>query len=148
MQPIFDFLISMQAIQWLSLGVALLSLELMFPGVFMLWFGLAALVMALVVWPTGISGAIPLVMFLILSVAFSYLGKKWQSKRNNQPQNVNNLKSKFIGREFLLDQPITGGQGRTTIDGTSWVLIGSDAPKGTKLKIVRLNGNSLVVEPA
>ena len=64
MDAIFTFCMNMAAWQWLSMGVAFLSFELMFPGVFMLWFGVSGLLTAGIVYVAGFSGLPAIIIFL------------------------------------------------------------------------------------
>ncbi|MBV8838763.1 MAG: NfeD family protein, partial [Alphaproteobacteria bacterium] len=49
---------------------------------------------------------------------------------------------------FTLEKPIVGGNGTVRIDDTIWRLAGPDAPGGSRVKVVRADAATLVVEPA
>lgn len=68
MEGIITFFMHMTSWQWFSLSIALFSLELMFPGFFIIWFGVSALVTAVIVYFTQITGLAPLVCFAILGI--------------------------------------------------------------------------------
>ena len=54
----------------------------------------------------------------------------------------------LIGRVFTLEKPIVDGVGTVKIDDTVWRVSGSDAPAGSRVKIVHADGASLQVGPA
>ena len=144
MDAMFNFCMNMAAWQWMSLGVAFLAFELMFPGIFMLWFGISGLLTAGLVYLLGISGTLAIVIFLVLGVAVSFFGYKFQNK---EPKFlVNNMKKATINTTITLQEPITNGQARVKIGDGHWTVTGPDLPIGSKVKVVEVSGNSLVVE--
>ena len=46
----------------------------------------------------------------------------------------------------MLDTPIAGGQGRIRVDDSVWRITGPDAPAGASVRVVRVDGATLVVE--
>lgn len=144
MDAIFSFCMNMAAWHWMSVGVAFLCFELMFPGIFMLWFGISGLVTAGLVYLFGFSGAFAIVIFLIIGVAVSMFGHKYQNK---EPKFlVNNVKNMMIGKIITLPDPLQNGQVRVKIGDGHWTLTGPDLPIGAKVKVIEVSGNSLVVE--
>lgn len=143
MDGIYNFFLNMNWWQWLSFGVALLSVELMFPGIFMLWFGIGALITAFVVFLLNLSGSLPVILFLILGLSTSLFGYRYQKKRKIQL--VNNLQSNFVGRTLTLKFAIENGIGREKLDNSYWTLKGPDLPKGEQVTITGVEGNRLIV---
>lgn len=140
---IYTFFLNMGWWQWFSFGVALLAVELMFPGIFMLWFGISALTTALIVFALDISGTFPIIVFLIAGICSSFLGHNYQKKC--KAQLVNNLEKNFVGRTITLQCAIENGIGREKIDNSYWTLKGLDLNKGEKVIITGVEGNSLLV---
>ena len=146
MDDICLFCFNMTTLHWLGLGIALLSIELMFPGLFMLWFGLSALITATLAYFLGITGAITIVIFLADGMALSYFFYK---KQHKEPKFlVNDPKSKMVGTVVILEEAIVNGRGRTKIGDSHWSVSGNDLPAGTKVKITDVSGNTLVVVSA
>ena len=146
MDAMFNFCMNMVAWQWMSLGVAFLAFELMFPGIFMLWFGISGLLTSVLVYLLGFSGAPAIVIFLVLGLVVSFFGYKFQNK---EPKFlVNNMKKAMINKTITLQEPITNGQARVKIGDGHWTVTGPDLPTGSKVKVVEVSGNSLVVELA
>ena len=65
----FDLLASLGAWNWLIGGFVLMALELLAPGMFLFWLGLAALLTGLIDFALQPSWQIQLVLFALLSVA-------------------------------------------------------------------------------
>ena len=66
-------------------------------------------------------------------------------KTGDQPF-LNRRADAFVGREFTLEKPIVGGSGTVKIDDTIWRLSGSDIAAGSRVKVVRADAATLVVE--
>src|SRR5215475_630222 len=93
---------------WFIAGGLLLILEILAPGVFMLWLGLAALVVGsislFVDWPWQAQ----FVAFAALSIAAIPLWRRL-AKRVEGPTDqpfLNRRAEAFVGRIFTLDKPI------------------------------------------
>ena len=76
MDTILAFIMNMSAWHWMSFGVALLSFELMFPGILMGWVSISAFLTAVIVYLTGIVGLPAIVAFLVLGAGVCVLKKK------------------------------------------------------------------------
>ena len=143
MNEICLFCLNMTALQWLGLGVALLAFELMFPGIFMLWFGLGALITASLVYLFNIPNLLAIAIFLLAGVALSYF---FYQKQNKDPKFlVNDSSNKMVGKIIILDESIINGRGRVKIADSHWTVNGPDLLAGTKVKIVEIKGNTLII---
>lgn len=133
---------------WAGLGVLLLILDMLFPGVFLLFLGLASLLTMAVLWliPLSLWGAIvcfSLSTFILL-MCFGRIYKKWIN--HGPPNSINQNSKRYIGHEIILNDPIIHGKGRIVYAGSMWTLHGPDAPKGSTVRIVKRDGNVLEVE--
>jgi membrane protein implicated in regulation of membrane protease activity len=135
---------------WLILGAVFLGLELIAPGAFMLWLGLAALVVGLISFAIDWSWQMQLVAFALLSLALIPVWRRFAPKveRPTESPLLNRRPESYIGRVFTLENPITDGVGRVRIDDTVWRVTGPDSAAGSRVRIVRAEGPSLFVEPA
>ena len=140
---------------WMVLGFALLTLEILTPGVFMLWIGLAALIvgaLSLMFWRAGFwIWQVQILVFLALALVCAFAGKKIMSGRgsaSDQPL-LNRRGDQLIGRTATLTEPITDGRGRIKIGDTTWRVSGPDLPAGTKVRVKAAADLDLelVVEP-
>lgn len=135
---------------WLIVGVVLMGIETFAPGVFMLWLGIAALIVGLLTFTINWSWQTQIIVFAILSIAMVPLWRHF-SKRNEKPTDkpfLNKRAQGLIGRVFTLEKPIVDGTGTVKIDDTIWRVSGADAPAGSRVKIIHADGASLRVGPA
>ncbi|MFD1790709.1 NfeD family protein [Ochrobactrum teleogrylli] len=139
---------------WLVFGLALLILEILAPGIFFIWFGLAALVtggVAFLLSPTTIFGwQAQAVVFLVLAVAFALAGRRFfGSKSENLDEPLLNRRGEqLVGQRTTLTEPINNGRGRIRINDTTWRVKGPDLPAGTEVRVVAFDAVTLEIEVA
>lgn len=126
---------------WMVVGFALLALEIVVPGFFLLWIGLAALAtgaLSLLLWKAGFwVWEVQVLAFLALSLLAAYAGSKIMSGRaahSDQPL-LNRRGDQLIGRTATLSEPIVNGRGRVKIGDTMWRVSGPDLPVGTTVRV-------------
>ncbi|TCN24277.1 NfeD family protein [Sinorhizobium americanum] len=138
---------------WWVLGLVLLTAEVMLPGVFLIWIGLAALftgILSLILWDMTVwIWEVQLVVFSLLSLISVFVGRRFvvSSAASDQPL-LNRRGESLVGRTAVLEQPIAEGRGRVRLDDTTWVVEGPDLPAGTRVRIVASSGRQLTVERA
>ena len=142
-----DLLAKLGTWNWLIVGVVLMGIETFAPGVFMLWLGLAALIVGVLSFSIAWSWHAQILVFAVLSIA---MVPRWRyySGRSPQPTDkpfLNKRAEGLIGRVFTLDKPIVDGVGTVRIDDTVWRVSGPNAPSGSRVKIVSADGASLTV---
>jgi membrane protein implicated in regulation of membrane protease activity len=145
-----EFLVSLGMWHWLIVAAAFFVLELLAPGAFMLWLGLSALLVGLISYFVAWPWQYQLVAFALFSLASIPLWRRVArgvEKAGDQPF-LNRRTDAFVGREFTLEKPIVGGSGTVKIDDTIWRLSGPDVPGGSRVKVVRADAATLVVELA
>jgi len=146
---IVDILRSVGPWSWVILGVVLILAEMLLPGVFLVWLGLAGVVTGVVDLALDLSWQVASLIFGILAIAFVIVGR-FLSQRGQPSEDgagvLNHRAQRLIGRVYVLDTPITRGEGRVRIGDSSWRVIGPDAPAGASVKIVRTEGATLFVE--
>jgi inner membrane protein len=136
---------------WIILGLVLMGLELAAPGAFLLWLGLAAVLTGLIDWAFGLSWQMTALVFAGLSVVAVLIGRAVTRDRDEQGGGrpaLNRRGQSLVGHVFTLDSPIVGGSGRVRVDDSSWRIVGPDAPAGATVRVVRVDGATLVVEAA
>ena len=88
-------------------------------------------------------------MFAALALAAvltgRFLSRRPGESGTDQPW-LNRRGAALVGRTFALDQPITGGEGRVRVDDSVWRVIGPDLPAGSRVRVSRIEGATLVVE--
>ena len=147
----FTWLETLSPWWWVALGVGLGALEMVVFSFTLIWPGIAAIFMALLVWIVpGISGEVQVAIFAILSIVLMFAGRSLVKKfGDGQPKtNLNNRTEQMIGRQAK----VVGydlGEGHVEIDGLRWVAKwpdGQSAEIGQVVKIVAAEGMSVQVE--
>ena len=146
---LWEWFVALGAWNWFVVAVVFLVLEVMMPGVFMLWLGLAAILVGIISLATVLSWQIQLIVFAVLAIAcipaWRYFARKVEGPAE-QPF-LNRRSEGYVGREFTLEKPIVGGVGTIRIDDTLWRVSGPDLPAGSRVKVANADGALLAVEP-
>ncbi|MGY2897321.1 NfeD family protein [Deinococcus sp. UYEF24] len=131
---------------WWVLAAVLLIVEVLLPGVFFVWLGMAAVVMGLLTL-LPISVPVQLVVFAGLSVVSIFLGRRLLARlpRSAESDTLNRGASRLIGRTVVLTEPIVNGQGRARVGDGVWLVHGPDTPAGSTVQIVAAEGAILLV---
>ena len=143
----------LQPWHWAVLGIALLILEILAPGVFFMWMGIAAGLVALLTWlVSDLSWQVQTLAFAGLSIVSVVIGRKWLNPRavDSEEPTLNRRGEQYVGRVFTLEQPIVNGEGKIRVDDTTWKIRGEDCPAGTRVNVYGVDGVVLLVncEPA
>lgn len=137
---------------WMVLGFALLALEILVPGFYLLWIGIAAVLtgaLSLQLWDwASWTWQVQVLVFLLLSLASAFAGKKILGASANPPTDeplLNRRGEQLIGRTATLAEPIAQGVGRVSLGDTIWRVTGPDLPAGTRVRVVAAHGSDLEV---
>ncbi|MDR3467509.1 MAG: NfeD family protein [Xanthobacteraceae bacterium] len=145
-----DLLATLGNWNWLIAGLILVGVEMLAPGVFMLWLGLAALLVGLLSFVVDWSWQLQLLAFAAFALAavplYRRLGRR-QLEDTDQPF-LNRRADALVGQVFTLEQPIVDGAGTVRVGDTVWRVAGPDTPAGNRVRIVTADGAALRVEPA
>jgi inner membrane protein len=138
---------------WWILGLVFLGLEILVPGVFLLWIGLAAIVVGALSFPLWGTAAwswqLQLVIFAVLAVALALVGRRISGSNTESDQPMLNRRVEgLVGRTATLEEPISEGKGRIRLDDTTWIVQGPDMPAGTQVRITTAQAGGLTVERA
>jgi inner membrane protein len=136
---------------WLIFGLILMGLELLAPGVFLFWLGLAAFLVGLLSFLINPSWQMQILMFAVFAAAAVPLWRgvaRSNSSASKSNPFLNKRSDALVGRIFTLEKPIVDGAGTVRIDDTIWRVAGPDAPAGSRVKIVQADGASLTVAAA
>lgn len=146
-----EFLAPLGGWNWIILGFALLAIEILAPGFFFLWLGIAALIIGtsalLIAWPWQLQ----IIGFAVLSLASAYVGKTMLGYADDdgktEDPHLNKRAARLEGRTFVLSEAIEHGSGRVKVDDSIWRVTGPDAPVGTTVRVTGGDGSTLTVEP-
>jgi len=135
---------------WLIFGFALLFLEMLAPGVIFLWLGLAAGATGIIAFIfSALAWQNQAIIFAVLSVVAIVVGRKWLTLRPLETDHpaLNQRGTQYIGKSFMLKDPIVDGEGVISVDDTTWKIRGTDAPAGTRVIVKNMEGSILMTEP-
>jgi membrane protein implicated in regulation of membrane protease activity len=147
---IAQWIAGLDAWAWIILGLVLIGLEMVAPGIFFVWLGLAAIATGLIDGMADLSWQASTLLFAALSVAAVLAGRALSRPqvRSGDGETLNRRAEALVGRVFTLEAPISGGEGRIRVDDSSWRVIGPDRPAGAAVRVVRIEGATLVVDAA
>lgn len=136
---------------WFVLAALFVAIEMIAPGTFMLWLGAAALMVGVVLWiiPDA-SLAIQLTVFAICAVS-SVFGWRYFQRRNptsSEAPTLNQRMTTYMFKTYVLVEPIVNGTGLAKVEDSVWSVSGPDLPKGTKVRVVGIDGTILKVTAA
>jgi hypothetical protein len=134
---------------WIVLGVVLVGAEVLAPGAFLIWFGLAAIGTGVLDAAFGLSWQAAFLTFAALSVVAVLAGRALTRRPGEEERDhaaLNRRGEAMVGRVFALEEPIRQGVGRVRVDDSSWRVQGPDLPQGASVRVVRVDGATLVVE--
>ena len=134
---------------WWLFGIGFFILEILLPGIIFMWFGVAALVMGVVILAfSGIPWEVQLITFSLLSIG-SAIG--WRIYQKNNPvvtdnPDLNQRGRQYQGQIITLSTSIQNGTGKARVGDSFWTVNGPDLEEGSSVKVVGSKGTVLVVE--
>lgn len=151
---LLEFASRLGAWSWWVVGVILLVLEIVAPGVFLFWIGLAAIAtgaLSLAFWGAAFwPWQVQSVVFVALSFFAVLIGRSMLKRGGNDSDEptLNRRGESLVGRVVTVTEAIENGRGRVKIGDTTWSVSGPDAPVDAKVRIASASGNELRVELA
>ena len=137
---------------WWLLALVLIGLELVLPGYFMLWIGLAAGAMGLVLmFAPALSFMAQAGLFAALALVSCFVYWRFVRRVLDEPSDqprLNRRAEQFIGRRYVLEDAIVNGQGKARVGDSLWLVEGPDLPVGTTVEVTGVDGATLRVERA
>ena len=139
-------------VYWLYFGVAMILLEVMTPGgLVSVFFGIAALLVALIAWLLPCLGSgwqwLLFSAFSVLSIVF--LRKSLKNVFDGRREVSESQDDTFSGKKASVTEAIAPNRpGRVDFNGTSWVAeADAEIAAGVPVKILRRVNLTLQVEP-
>lgn len=133
---------------WLSLGLILGVAEMVAPGFFLMWLGLAALTVGVLDYFLPITVAYQVAMFAILSVLAVFAGKKFLQENpiESDDPNLNDRGARLTGEIVTVVEAINNGYGRVKVGDSVWSARGTNATEGSQVRVTGADGAVLLVE--
>ena len=136
---------------WIVLGIALLIWDMTLGTFFILGLGIAAIIVGILDMFIDTSFTVELTIWMILSILVIAVWFKWFREQPVTESGQSNYRLDTLGVVMEDIQPHS--RGKVTFDtpvlgNTSWHAISKvDLDKGTRVKIVQINGQLIEVEP-
>jgi membrane protein implicated in regulation of membrane protease activity len=133
---------------WLIGGVVLLIAEIVAPGVFLVWIGIAAIVTGAFALLFGIGVAGQLGLFALYSVLAVIVGRRVYGVSGVEASDplLNDRGARLLGKRVLVVQPVDEDSGRVRVGDSEWSARGGPAQPGERVRITGVDGNCLIVE--
>ena len=135
---------------WLTVGVLLCAAEIVAPGFFLVWLGVAAIATGVLAFLLPIGVPMQLGVFAVLAFIALYGARRWLKANpivSSDPL-LNQRGGRLIGEVLTLVTAIENGRGRAKVGDGEWPVRGPDAAEGTKVRVVSADGGVLVVDAA
>ncbi len=135
---------------WLTLGGLLLAAEMLGTNGYLLWSGISAVLVGVLVWLLPLSWEWQGVIFALLTMASAFFWFRWMQRRERQqtPNTLNQRGNQLIGRHFTLQSGLVDGVGHVKIGDSSWrVQADSDLPAGSEVTVIAIEGITLRITP-
>ena len=143
-------ILSDPAVIWFLIGLGLLLLELVLPGLVILFFGAGAWVTALVCAITDINLNIQILIFLLASLLGLVLLRKYLKNRffSKKDEEAQDQLEEFIGKKARAVDAFSKGEGKVEFKGTRWSARSSEpVSEGQWVTIISKDGLTLNVKP-
>ena len=145
-----ETILALGAWNWMILAAILFTLEVLSPGIFLMWFGLAAAVTGLIAFAATISWQWQLIWFCGLSLISVLIAAKYLRRHplSSERPLLNRRAVQLVGQSFTLVDPIVNGRGSLKAGDTIWRVEGPELAKGTRITVVGADGTVLKVAEA
>lgn len=114
-------------VNWVIAGLALSLLELIVPGVYLIWFGFAAFVVSIAVYFMPLEFTTQLIVFAIASGIFAVIGVavyRYIFSKAQVPaeyKNLNNTAEQYVGQLVTVAEDTTDNRTKVKIGDTYWL---------------------------
>lgn len=135
---------------WWILALLLIAVEVVLPGYFMLWIGIAAAATGVVMLALPdlslLGQALVFAVLAFLSCAVYWYGLRPRLMRQDGGDALLNRRGEQkIGQRYVLAEPIVHGRGKAKVGDSLWLVQGPDLPVGSMVEVVGVDGTTLLV---
>ncbi len=134
---------------WISVGLVLAALEMLVPGVYLIWLAVAAIITGLLTFGLGLGLPAQVIIFVSLALIAVFSAKRFlrDSPIESSDPLLNRRGGRLVGETAIVTQAFDGGSGRVKHGDSEWLARGPDLDIGTRVRITGSDGAVLVVEP-
>jgi inner membrane protein len=135
---------------WWILALLLIAGELLVPGYFLLWIGLAAAAMGVLLWLVpGMGLLAQAIVFGLLAFAACLAYARWLrpklERRVPGSERLNRRAEQMIGQRYELIEAIVNGRGKARVGDGQWLVSGPDLPVGSTVEVIAVDNGTLQV---
>lgn len=135
---------------WWILALLLIAGEILLPGYFLLWIGLAAAAMGVVLWLLpGLGLLLQAILFGVLALLACWLYARYLRPRLQRSapgdERLNRRGEQMIGQRYVLVEPIVNGRGKAQVGDGQWLVSGPELPQGATVEVMAVDGTTLQV---
>lgn len=153
MEELLTYLWNESHWMWWAIAVLLLGIEVLLPTFFILWLGVAGVVVGFIAFfLPELSWQNQVIIFTILAVVITVVGRRVfrpQNLESDRP-GLNIRGADMIGRKYTTEQAFKDGQGSLNIGDSRWMARSEDGEpikKDVRVEIVNVDASVLVVKP-
>lgn len=136
---------------WWIAALLLIGSEVLLPGYFMLWIGIAAAVMGAVMLVLPDLGPVAqAIVFGLLAFASCFAYWRFVRPRIDRVpagnERLNRRGEQLIGQRYTLCEAIVQGRGKARVGDGMWLVTGPDLPLGASVEVTGIDGTTLRVK--
>jgi len=152
MEPgLFSWIEMLSPWWWVALGVGLGAIEMLLASFVLIWPGIAAILMAIILWiAPNMQGELQITLYAVLSIIAMFVGRSYLRKfGDGEPEtNLNSRTAQMVGHNAKVVD-FTLGTGHIELNGLRWAANWPEdqsAEVGQIVKIIAADGMSVQVE--
>jgi membrane protein implicated in regulation of membrane protease activity len=134
---------------WLTLGLVLAGVEMLIPGVYMIWLAAAAIITGVLTAAFDLSLPMQVIDFVFLSLIIAFSARRFLRDKPIESQDplMNRRGARLIGETAMVVQAIEHGSGRVKLGDSEWIAHGPNVAAGERVRVSGSDGAILLVEP-
>ena len=134
---------------WLTLGLVLAGVEMLIPGVYMIWLAAAAIITGVLTAAFDLSLPMQCIDFVFLSLIIAFSARRFLRDKPIESQDplMNRRGARLVGETATVVQAIEHGSGRVKLGDSEWIAHGPDVAVGQRVRVSGSEGAILLVEP-
>lgn len=134
---------------WAIGGLLLLIAEIVAPGFFLVFLGVAAIATGLFTLLFDLGLGPQLALFVVYTALAVMIGKRWYGEpdTNDQSIKLNEPGKRLVGKSVTVVEAVDDHGGRVRVGDSEWSARGGPAAAGERVTVTGVDGNCLTVEP-
>ena len=143
--PDFSAMPSTSSLVWLIGGLVLCVAETHAPGAFLIWIGIAGLIVGAVDYLHPLDLTPQMLLFTALVVGLVFVGRRVYGSRDPGAKELPLSRAHaMVGNDYFLAEGIARGFGTIRVGDSVWRVTGEDCPAGAKVRVVAVEDSSLL----